>query len=548
MSAGTVLRRIVVDDTDPAIQYGPSGWYAADPTKLNGLGNYGPVYNSSSHATSTSSTLSFPFNGTSVSVLGTIAIVTGANNVTDPTWDCFVDEIKIENPNPTFQYPENNWPLCDQSQIASGSHMLTIQVQSKGQPFYLDQILYTPLPSASYESAVLEYTNMDPAVSFGSGWQQWGAQNVTQTSGAQVALNFHGTSVSLRGYIPTELPHNASSGTYSIDGGPPVSFVLPGLPAQSATLYNSLLFTTNTLISAAHNLVVTYAGDSTKTPLVVSTFYVTNTSTPASTSTSSSSNSTPSPDLSTTPVTTTKSTPTAAIAAGTVGVIVVLALVAGLVFWCRRRRRRAAEDLRRVSANPFTPSTVDTVPVSTAGATYSYSALPAETSGYQYSRPGTPAQPSTPSASAISPFTPLGTPGASMQPYHDAPPPGAAAAHPYMHPAAPRAPTDATSSASGSHAQTPSAGSALEAGVVAYPTPVPSDGSVRSRTARKYEHEMAASAALPAPLAPLTPLRANAKRPVVVRHHQDSGVRLTPPASVVSEPEFLELPPDYSRD
>ncbi|KAJ7173077.1 hypothetical protein C8R43DRAFT_840649, partial [Mycena crocata] len=344
MSA-TVLRRIVVDDTDPAIQYGPSGWFVADPAKLNTMGNFGPVYNTTSHGTSTAgSTLSFPFNGTSLSVMGTIALTTDANNVTDPTWDCFIDEIKIEKPNPTFQYAENNWLLCDQSPIASGSHVLTIMVQSKGQPFYLDSILYTPLPDAARESAVLEYTNVDPAVSFGSGWRQWGAQNITQTTGAQVALNFHGTSVSLFGYVPTELPHDSTTGSYTIDGGAPVNFALEGLAAQSATQYNALMFATDTLTPATHNLVVAYGGDASKTPLVVSTFYVTDTSVPFSgTSTSSSPNASSSADLSTTPVTRTTSTPIGPIIGGTVGCVAILAIIVGLVFWCRRRRRRNAE-------------------------------------------------------------------------------------------------------------------------------------------------------------------------------------------------------------
>ncbi|KAF7342109.1 hypothetical protein MVEN_01798200 [Mycena venus] len=402
-------RRIVVDDTDPAIQYGPSGWFVADSTKLNTIGNYGPVYNGTSHAATTDATLSFPFNGTAITVLGTIAITKDANNNTDPTWDCFVDEIQITNPNPTFQFPENNWALCDQAQIASGSHMLTIQVKSKGQPFYLDQIIYRPLPTVQYDGAVLEYTNTDPSVSFGTGWRQWGVQNVTQTTGAQVALNFHGTGVSLFGYVPTELPHNSTSASYTIDGGPPVPFVLNGLAAQSATLYNAVMFTTNTLTPATHNLVVSYGGDSSKTPLVVGAFYVTNTSTPStSTSTSAAPGNSPSADASTSTVTTKKSSPVGAIIGGIVGCLVTIALVVGLVFWCRRRRQRQAESIRRTSANPFMASAVGTGPASVSGAQYSYASVPAETYGYPYAQPETPGSPEQQPMTTAYPYAPPG--------------------------------------------------------------------------------------------------------------------------------------------
>lgn len=57
------LRQVLVDDTDPSIQYGPEGWFVADPSKLN-VGNFGPIYNATSHATTSSnSTLSYSFNG-----------------------------------------------------------------------------------------------------------------------------------------------------------------------------------------------------------------------------------------------------------------------------------------------------------------------------------------------------------------------------------------------------------------------------------------------------------------------------------------------------
>jgi hypothetical protein len=57
------LRQVLVDDTDPSIQYGPEGWFVADPSKLN-VGNFGPIYNATSHATTSgNSTLSYSFNG-----------------------------------------------------------------------------------------------------------------------------------------------------------------------------------------------------------------------------------------------------------------------------------------------------------------------------------------------------------------------------------------------------------------------------------------------------------------------------------------------------
>ncbi|KAJ7842065.1 hypothetical protein B0H13DRAFT_1731810 [Mycena leptocephala] len=271
----TPLRQRVIDDTGPNIQYGPHGWFMADLSTLN-RGNFGPIFQGTSHAATSNSTLSYTFSGTAIEVYGTIMVSTDANNVTDPTWECFVDERKIDNPDPTFKFPENNWLLCHQPQISSGSHVLTIDVQSKGRAFYFDYLVYTPPPDASFESAVLIYPATDPSVSFGSGWSTFGGEYGTTTNGAQVILNFLGTSASLYGFVPNELPHNSTWATYSIDGGPPVNFTLGGLNS-STTSYNNILFTTPTISNEPHNLVVTYGGDGHHTPLVVQKFYVTNT-------------------------------------------------------------------------------------------------------------------------------------------------------------------------------------------------------------------------------------------------------------------------------
>jgi hypothetical protein len=205
----TAPRRILIDDADSAIQYG-AGWAAADTSKLDGLGNFGPVHAGTSHGTTTDgSTLSFKFSGacaallafnvfsmrpptgTSIAVFGTIDIA-NTNGVVTPTWTCLVDGVAIPEQNPTFQFPENNWDLCAQSQLSAGAHTLTINVQTTGRTFYIDYLLYTPTADVDLDGVVLEYRNTDASVSFQSGWQTWGVQNVTQSNGASVALNFHG--------------------------------------------------------------------------------------------------------------------------------------------------------------------------------------------------------------------------------------------------------------------------------------------------------------------------------------------------------------------
>ncbi|KAJ7626785.1 hypothetical protein FB45DRAFT_795039, partial [Roridomyces roridus] len=269
-------RRILVDDADSAIQYG-AGWSAADTTKFDTLGNFGPVYGGTTHATSSSgSSLSFKFSGTSMAVFGTIDIA-NTNGVVTPTFSCLVDGVAIPEQNPTFQFPENNWNLCEQTQLSSGTHTLTIIVQTMGQAFYFDYLLYTPTADVDLDGAVLEYMNTDAAVSFQSGWQGWGAQNVTQVNGASVTLNFHGTAVSLIGYVPAELPKTSAGASYTIDGGASTSISLAGLASDSTTtLYTVPILQVTGLSPAAHSLVVTYGGDNTHTPLPVGWFYVTN--------------------------------------------------------------------------------------------------------------------------------------------------------------------------------------------------------------------------------------------------------------------------------
>ncbi|KAJ6580521.1 hypothetical protein DFH09DRAFT_1029835 [Mycena vulgaris] len=355
MATAPPLRSVVVDDTDPAIQYGAQGWFVANPSRLQ-AGNFGPIYNGTSTAASTDSTFSFLFNGTSIRVQGTIAVSTDANNVTDPTWTCTVDGIEINNPDPTFGSVENNWALCEQASMTLAPHNLTVQVKSKGQPFYFDSLLYKPLPDAFIQSAVLLYPDGDPALSYSPGWKHDGEQ-VAQTANTQVTLSFHGTSATLFGHIPIQYPFNATTASYTIDGGAPVTFPLKGLaPGTTSTQLNNILFTTPTLPDGPHNLTVIHGGDINHTPLVVKQFYVTNTTYLVS-SVVSSQGPSAATQSATTPTGTGLKHPNAGlIAGGVVAGVLMLALLAAVYFWLLKRKRR---DTAEFSASVYPVVMVD---------------------------------------------------------------------------------------------------------------------------------------------------------------------------------------------
>ncbi|KAJ7236837.1 hypothetical protein C8J57DRAFT_1144565 [Mycena rebaudengoi] len=333
-TATASLRPVVVDDTDPAVEYSTQGWFIADPSVLT-RGNFGPIYNGTSHATSSkNSTLSYSFTGTSILVQGSIIVTTDANNVTDPTWTCSVDGTEIPIKDAAFRFPENNWPLCEQDTISPGAHTLTIAVKSNGQPFYFDSLVYTPLRDAVFESAVLLYGDGDSAISYGPGWTHDGEQ-VTQETNAQVFLNFHGTSATLFGHVPNKYPPNATFATYAIDGQAPVTFPLKGRPDKN-TQFNTVLFTTPELLDGPHILTVTHGGDSDQTPLVVKGFYVTNTST---TTLASAAPEIPPPQSKTDA--SPRSTNVNAIIAGSVaGGLLLLGVLAALYMLYRKRQRR----------------------------------------------------------------------------------------------------------------------------------------------------------------------------------------------------------------
>ncbi|KAG5638614.1 hypothetical protein H0H81_011504 [Sphagnurus paluster] len=332
-------RQVVIDDTDSRIIYSGQGWFQDQGSEDN-VGNFGPTYLRTSHGTKANGSASFAFKGTSISVVGTTNLVQIDNGTRwDPSWECFVDQISIGATAP-FPYAENNWYLCQQNTLNDGPHEITINVTTAGNTFWLDYLLFTPSPTLSYNENVLLVQNNDPAIIYDSNWGALGGgANMTTVNGAEAKFNFVGSSISLKalealanffvtwvGFIPTELPHGAASGSYSVDGGDPVTFQLNGLsPTATVTIYNQAFFTTPNLTPGPHSLLVTYLGASSPaTPLTLDYLYVTNTST---------SNNEPSDHNRV------SKTPIGPIVGGVVGAIALLAILAFIFGWARRRRQ-----------------------------------------------------------------------------------------------------------------------------------------------------------------------------------------------------------------
>ncbi|KAF9458806.1 hypothetical protein BDZ94DRAFT_1300969 [Collybia nuda] len=359
------MRAVVIDDTDPNIKYEGEGWFQ-DNVSQDDLGNFGPTYEHTLHGTKANSSLTYTFQGTSIEIWGTTDLAKISAGVFDPSWECFVDKISV-GATKSFEYAENNWNLCGQNNLPDGIHEIVINVNSAGQVFWVDRIVYAPSPSLSLNAAVILVENHDTGINLDSKWQALGDEAaMTQTMSSIATFIFTGTSVSWVGYIPTELPHNASFATYSVDGGPPIVFTLRGLPPGFPnSIYNQVFFTARNLSAGSHSLVVTHQGTSAQTPLTLNFLYVNTTLTPTTSTVSSPSGLSSGSNISPTshelppsnrpPDLTTGTTVLTRVLVGSVigGVLFVVLTV--LLFWKYKRSRYGGVSIIRILSREMAP-------------------------------------------------------------------------------------------------------------------------------------------------------------------------------------------------
>ncbi|KAF9458825.1 hypothetical protein BDZ94DRAFT_1269754 [Collybia nuda] len=270
-----MARQIILDDTYEKIQYTGQGWFLDDTGSNDGVGSYGPTYLHTLHGTNSNGNLTFNFEGISIVVRGTLNLTKTQPTGLNLSWECFIDKISINALSPP-KVSENNWDLCNKQDLDDGSHEIFIEVVNNDQIFLVDYILYTPFPSFSPEDAVVVVENIDPDITYDLSWRGQGDGNMTQTNGSTAEFSFVGRSLSWIGFIPNEFSHAASSATYSIDGSPPTSFQLNGLPPGTTnTLFHQTFFTTPELRAGSHNLLVTHHGTDQQTPLTLDYLHVT---------------------------------------------------------------------------------------------------------------------------------------------------------------------------------------------------------------------------------------------------------------------------------
>ncbi|KAJ3515507.1 hypothetical protein NLJ89_g1716 [Agrocybe chaxingu] len=359
MSSGRP-RWVVVDDTNTDIVYTGSSWFQ-DTGSQDSAGNFGPAYRSTLHGTKANASLSYSFSGSRVRVWGTNNI-RNDSGVIDPKWECFIDQISIGTTS-TFAFAENNWLFCEHNGLVDGPHVLTVNATvNREQTFWFDAIHYVPSPSASLDKAEILLDNRDPALGYGPQWQSLGATaNMTTRQGSIFDFDFYGVSLSWYGFIPTELPHDATTATYSVDGETPVNFLLKGLPVDNTiTIYNQKFFETKTYPAGPHHLSVVYQGNGQSTPLTLTHLVIQN-GTASSTTTSAGSSGTGgagnSGNLSGNGGNAESSTNVGAIAGGVIGgLVLILLAVLAFVFLRRRHQRRQREiDLQEEAPHMVEP-------------------------------------------------------------------------------------------------------------------------------------------------------------------------------------------------
>ncbi|KAJ3843590.1 hypothetical protein F5878DRAFT_256723 [Lentinula raphanica] len=361
-----VPRLVVVDDTDPSIQYSPASVFMTDTSgKLDGQGYGGPVFNRTLTGLSGSSnlngSLTFQFNGTFVRA------VLAAQG--DFGWACRVDNHLITS-NILNSNQVTNYIACDSEGSLSGStseHTLEVDLFLGVDPpfvlnssLWLDNIQYQPLPSDPLDALTLRIHNSDPSVSYSNSSGEWTAfqsldANATDLTGSSMSLAFNGTSVTLYSIdYGSPAQYEAATAFYTLDGKS-ADFDIPGSMKTANSEGNTInisnwpLFTISNLSASQHDLNVASSYNTSSFPqqYLSIEYFIIRTNPANSSSTEGSANSTGVGSSSGNSSSTTGHStgigawPVGGIVGGVMGGVIGLVAILLALYFIRRRRRNS---------------------------------------------------------------------------------------------------------------------------------------------------------------------------------------------------------------
>jgi len=364
MSGSSIPRWAAVDDQDQSITY-EGDWVTSadqfDDPEIGGSGFnfFGPPHGGGQQALvgpSANGSLTFPFRGTRVQAYGTSLMIANTSTTLDPSWTCEVDGEQyevVEGWDGTSSI--NQWLMCDIYLMDDARHTfrMTAAVESATSAFYFDLIQYRPsyeLRETLHPTVFIDST--DPAVQFLDGfWTQFEDETMfTMDSGATARLDFNGTKATWFGWLLSGYGTTPSAGTFSVDGGDPTEFAIPGHPvgANVTNIYYFNLFETPTLSRGAHRLDVAFEGG--PMPLVLDFLIIENgdifrpngSILPDDNGRGNAigNRPPPRPTLPAMPVRDDDGPPVGAIVGGTVGGVAALAILAIILWFLQRRKRR----------------------------------------------------------------------------------------------------------------------------------------------------------------------------------------------------------------
>ncbi|KAF8146311.1 hypothetical protein K438DRAFT_1870134 [Mycena galopus ATCC 62051] len=338
---------IIIDDNTPLVQYSPpSGWSRAGRA---------PEFDATTHASATpGDTATLAFDGTSISVYGTVAPSAGSrlnfsiDGVDLGSYEAPLGPVAVQNQlfwtSPVFN------ETTHQLVVTVAKDASLAGVNALNETFFLDYFVITP--TAAAVQSVLLFDDNDSRVTYSpGGWQSGNSveclestQHVSTSAESWAALPFNGTGISLVG-TPSQRNFKAS---IVIDESQPII-------SQSQD-HNQQLFNTSGLTPGPHTINVTVLEGN----LGIDYFMVTNDG-PASNNSNAQAQASP-PQPSVSPLSdagalqTSKTLPIAAIVGSVVGGLVFLLLLLVAVLLLRRRsagrRNQAAFDYPVTSEYP----------------------------------------------------------------------------------------------------------------------------------------------------------------------------------------------------